>query len=159
MPDHNRLLTRLTLISLGLALAVLSGSVVAAYGLLLAPRPAVAHQWIADAGLALAARNPPFMILVAAGLAQVLTIWKLALVGIVASEVFEIRSWVFQAANGAVAAFLASQLYGLGLVEGLAFISPDNMLTAGLVGGIAYWAVAGYNAGFRGPETFTLRAA
>lgn len=159
MPDHNRLLTRLTLISIGLALAVLSGSVVAAYGLLLAPRPAVSHQWIADAGLALAARNPPFMIVVAAGLAQVLTIWKLALAGIIASEVFEIRSWVFQAANGAVCAVLASQLHGLGLTDGVAFISPDNMLTAGLVGGIAYWAVAGFNAGFREPDGFALHTA
>ncbi len=159
MPDHSHLLMRLTLISLGLAFAVIAGSAVAAYGLAVAARPAVSSMWIADAGLALAARNPPFMILVAASLAQVLTIWKVALVGIVASEIFEIRSWMFQAANGAASAFLASHLYGLGLAEGLAFVSPDNMLTAGLVGGTAYWAVAGYTAGFREPDTFALHAA
>jgi len=159
LPDHSRLFMRLALISMGLALAVLSGSVVAAYGLAVAPRPTVSSLWIADAGLALAARNPPFMILVAAALAQILTIWKVALVGIIASEVFEIRSWMFQAANGAASAFVASHLYGLGLAEGLAFVSPDHMLTAGLVGGTAYWAVAGYTAGFREPDTFALHAA
>lgn len=155
---HSHLLTRIMVISLGLALAALAGSVVAAYALAVAPRLNVSSLWIADAGLALAARNPPFMILVTASLAQVLTIWKVALVGIVASEVFEIRSWMFQAANGAAAGFVASHLHGLGLAEGVAFVSPDNMLTAGLVGGAAYWAVAGWNAGFREPDTFSLHA-
>lgn len=159
MPDHTRLLMRLALISLGLAFAVVSGSIVAAYGLALAPRPGVSTQWIADAGVALAARNPPFMILVAAALGQVITLWKVALVGIVASEVFEIHSWMFQAANGAISAVLAASLYDIGLADGLMFVSFDNMLTAGVVGGTAYWAVAGHNAGFRDPEVFALHAA
>ncbi len=157
MHDHGRLLGRVLLTSLGIALAVISGSMVAAYGLALTPAPHVSSVWMADAGMMLAARHPPFLILVAACVAQVLTIWTVGLVGIIAAEVCEIRSWMFQAANGAASGFIASHLYEQGIIPGLAFVSPDHMLTAGLVGGISYWAVAGWTAGFRPRPAFVLR--
>ncbi|WP_029004714.1 hypothetical protein [Azorhizobium doebereinerae] len=152
MDSYGWLLTRLLVVSAGLAVAILAGSLVAAYGISVTPLPMVSDIWIADAGLALAARNPPFLVLVAACLAQIVTIWKIALIGVVATEVLFLRSWMFQAANGAASGFLASHLYTLGLASGLPVVSPDHMLTAGLVGGLAYWGVAGWNAGFRTPS-------
>lgn len=151
-PDHHsQLLMRLLTVSAGLVAATLLGSLAAAYGASLMGRPEVSSAWLNDPSAVFAALKPPFSLLMMTALSDVTTIWKVALIGIAAAEIFAIRSFVFQAANGAVAAFLTSELYMLGAVPGFHVLSPDLMLTAGLVGGMAYWAVAGWTAGFQKP--------
>ncbi|BAF86746.1 hypothetical protein [Azorhizobium] len=156
MPSHSPLLTRLLVISIGLVLAALSGALVATYGAFITPKPPVDSIWLRDPSEIFASRKLPFSLLLACAATQVVTIWKLAIVGIAVSEYFGVRSFMFHAANGATCGWLTGQLFSLGWAAGLPAISADNLLTAGLVGGIAYWAVAGWNAGFqRAPSGFS----
>lgn len=77
--------------------------------------------------------------------------WLVAAVGILFSEAFAIRSWMFHAANGVVSAWIGAQLFaptdGATAVAG----DPFYVVAAGLAGGLAYWLVAGSTAGFFKP--------
>ena len=75
----------------------------------------------------------------------------LAAAGILFSETFAVRSWIFHAANGAVSAFIGwSMLQNLG--DEYRFLgSPMIIVAAGLVAGLFYWLVAGWSAGFWKP--------
>jgi hypothetical protein len=70
-----------------------------------------------------------------------------ASIGILISEAFAIRSWIFHALNGAVSAWLGLQLYE----ATVGYDQPLVIVAAGLAGGFAYWAVAGFSAGFWKP--------
>ncbi|MFG1201978.1 hypothetical protein V5F29_06255 [Xanthobacter aminoxidans] len=77
--------------------------------------------------------------------------WLVAAVGILFSEAFAIRSWMFHVANGVVSAWIGAQLFspsdGAPAVAG----DPFYVVAAGLAGGLAYWLVAGSTAGFFKP--------
>lgn len=77
--------------------------------------------------------------------------WLVAAVGILFSEAFAIRSWMFHVANGVVSAWIGAQLFaptdGATAVAG----DPFYVVAAGLAGGLAYWLVAGSTAGFFKP--------
>ncbi len=90
--------------------------------------------------------------------------WMVAAPGILFSELFAVRSWLFHAANGVVSAWI-----GAGLADGQLGTSfgpqpgdavvvgdPFFVIAAGLAGGLVYWLVAGFSAGFYKP---VLRAA
>ena len=82
-----------------------------------------------------------------------LMMWAVALIGILFAEMFGVRSWLFHAANGAISAWLGAQLFPP-FPEGAALASFDvdlYILGAGLAGGLAYWLVAGWSAGFWKP--------
>jgi hypothetical protein len=80
----------------------------------------------------------------------VMVFWLLpASIGILISEAFAIRSWIFHALNG-----LASAVLGWQFTASFAHVPFDQLLVvvaAGIAGGFAYWAVAGFSAGFYKP--------
>jgi len=74
-----------------------------------------------------------------------------AALGALIAEAFAIRSWVFHVANGGLSAWIGlntmvemNQPYNF-------YSEPIIAIGAGIVAGFAYWAVAGWNAGFWKP--------
>ena len=76
---------------------------------------------------------------------------SLAAIGILFSETFAVRSWIFHTANGAISALIGwSLMQNLG--DEYRFLgSPAIIIAAGLVAGLAYWLIAGWSAGFWKP--------
>ena len=74
-----------------------------------------------------------------------------ASIGILISEAFAIRSWIFHVLNGVAAAWLGWQFYGSVAGNSIPYIQPLVLSAAGIAGGFAYWAVAGFSAGFYKP--------
>ncbi len=116
-------------------------------------------QWRLDTVVAATASNPSagpevFGAILLAGFSTVALlgiIWTLAAIGILFSEAFAVRSWLFHLANGVVAAFLAVQLFPLLLGEDAPLTEPFYILATGLAGGLVYWLIAGWGAGFWKP--------
>jgi hypothetical protein len=77
--------------------------------------------------------------------------WLPAAIGILISEAFAIRSWMFHAGNGAVSAWIGWSLFGYIDDSRIPLNRPLAVIAAGLAGGLAYWAIAGWNAGFWKP--------
>lgn len=74
-----------------------------------------------------------------------------AAVGVLISEAFAIRSWVFHALNGGLSAWIGWSIME-DVQEQYRFLTePKVMVAAGLAGGLAYWLVAGWTAGFWKP--------
>jgi hypothetical protein len=74
-----------------------------------------------------------------------------AAVGVLISEGFAIRHWAFHALNGAVSVWLGS-LFISQNDKGAAYLNvPVVVIGAGIAAGFAYWAVAGWSAGFWKP--------
>ena len=74
-----------------------------------------------------------------------------AAVGVLISEAFAIRSWIFHALNGGVSAWIGWSIMQ-DIQEQYRFLTePKIMVAAGLAGGLAYWLVAGWTAGFWKP--------
>jgi hypothetical protein len=108
------------------------------------------------------AQQDYFIALMLAGpvLAVLLSIWAFhmfvpAMIGVVISEALAIRSWIYHAANGGISAWLGWALTQ-DIQEEYRFLTePRILIAAGLVGGLVYWLVTGWTAGFwkpAGPE-------
>ena len=146
-----RLLLRLILVPLGYLAAVIVGACVILFGswkfaqVLMSNHPdALAYSLF---GFAVA--GPVLFILIFS------VMWLPGAIGILISEAFAIRSWIFHALNGAISAWLGSQLLSP-LNSGEQVNETTFIFGAGLAGGFAYWAVAGWSAGFWKP-VFALR--
>jgi hypothetical protein len=141
-----RLLLRFVLVPLGYFAAVLAGTLVILFG-----------SWkigqvdtfdpearaIAAYGFIFAA---PVLLVVLLSV-----MWLPAAIGVLLAETFALRSWMFHAGNGAVSAWLGWHLFGYVDDSRVPLNGPAAVLAAGLAGGLAYWAVAGWNAGFWKP--------
>jgi hypothetical protein len=79
--------------------------------------------------------------------------WLSAGIGMVISEAFGIRSFIFHVGNGAVSAFIGWSVFGYESIDHsrVPVDKPLPVLAAGLAGGLAYWAIAGFSAGFWKP--------
>ena len=77
--------------------------------------------------------------------------WLPAAIGVLLAETFALRSWMFHAGNGAVSAWVAWNLFGYMDNSRVPLNGPASVIAAGLAGGLAYWAIAGWNAGFWRP--------
>src|SRR5215216_3282635 len=141
-----RLLLRIILVPLGYTVAVLAGALVILFGswglgevaLSADPDSAYALFGFVIAGPLL------FAMLLA-------TMWLPASIGILLAEAFAIRSWIYHAGNGAISAWLGWNLFGFIDDSPVPLNQPLHVIAAGLAGGFAYWAVAGWTAGFWKP--------
>jgi hypothetical protein len=77
--------------------------------------------------------------------------WLPASIGILLAEAFAIRSWIYHAGNGAISAWLGWHLFSFLDDSPVPLHQPLHVIAAGLAGGFAYWAVAGWTAGFWKP--------
>jgi hypothetical protein len=142
-----RLLLRLILVPLGYLAAVLAGAMVIVFGawrlgeVVFSADPDAATY--AFFGLAIAG---PFLLAMLA-----VMMWLPASIGILLAEAFALRSWIYHAANGAISAWLGWNLFGFIDDSPVPLHQPLHIVAAGLAGGFAYWAVAGWSAGFWKP--------
>ena len=75
-----------------------------------------------------------------------------AAVGELIAEAFAIRSWIYHALNGGLSAAIGWALVQDDTRQPYRFLTePKAMVAAGLAGGLAYWLVAGWTAGFWKP--------
>lgn len=149
-----RLLLRLLLVPTGYFAAVLAGAMVILIGewrigslVDVATPDEAALGWVAA--------------LVTGGLIIGLllsTLWLVAAVGILFSEAFAVRSWIFHVANGAISAWIGTQVFGAGAEAPTIVHDPFYVIAAGLAGGLTYWLVAGSTAGFWQPVLPSARA-
>ncbi len=147
MPSLIRLLVRFILVPLGYLAAVIAGACVILFG-----------SW--KFGTALMSENSDafsygmFGVVIAGPILFVMLLavmWLPASIGVLISEAFAIRSWIFHALNGAASAWIGWQMFGAFDKSNLPLNEPQYVIAAGLAGGFAYWAVAGWSAGFWKP--------
>ena len=144
MDSFGRLLLRFFLVPLGYVVAVLTGSLVILFGSWkLGQGAGPEDEAFAFFGLALAA---PMLILLLLSV-----MWLPGAIGVLLSEAFALRSWIFHAGNGAVSAWIAWGLLDYVDDSNIALDQPLAVIAAGLAGGLAYWVVAGSSAGFWKP--------
>ena len=145
MESLGRLLLRVILVPFGYFVAVLAGTLVILFG-----------SW----KLGQAAANPDaeaiavFGFVFAAPILLVMLLsvmWLPASIGILIAEALAIRSWIFHAGNGAVSAFIGWNLFGYVDASRVPVNGSLAVIAAGLAGGLAYWLVAGWSAGFWKP--------
>jgi hypothetical protein len=79
-----------------------------------------------------------------------------AALGALIAEAFAIRSWIFHVANGALSAWVGLNTMVEMRQPADFYSEPIIAIGAGIAAGFAYWAVAGWNAGFWKP-VFTPR--
>jgi hypothetical protein len=74
-----------------------------------------------------------------------------AVLGAMIAEAFAIRSWMYHVVNGGLSA--AVSLVSIGAFDKTYDLSDEPLIAigAGIVAGFAYWAVAGWSAGFWKP--------
>jgi hypothetical protein len=142
-----RLLLRIILLPLGYLAAVLAGALVILFGSWGLGEVALSAD-PDSAGYALFGLVIAGPLLIAMLLA---TMWLPASIGILLAEAFAIRSWIYHAGNGAISAWLGWHLFGLLDDSPVPLHQPLHVIAAGLAGGFAYWAVAGWTAGFWKP--------
>ena len=151
-----RLLLRFILVPLGAAVALAAATAF----IVIAHRNALLAVLDADPRV----QQDYFIALAFGGplLALLLSIWAFyvfvpAAIGVLISEAFAIRSWIFHAANGGLSAWLGWALTQ-DIRDEYRFLSEPRMLVAaGLLAGLAYWIVSGCTAGFWKPLRSTRR--
>ena len=147
MDSFLRLLLRFFLVPLGYLAAVTVGAGVLVLGswktgtMMLSANPDTA-----TAGFFAALVAGPVMLVVLAS-----SMWLPSSIGILISEAFAIRSWIFHALNGAISGWVGWQMFAAIDQSATPMNETTFIFGAGLAGGFAYWAVAGGNAGFWKP--------
>ncbi len=145
-----RLLLRVLLVPLGAVIAI----IVALAVMLIAHRNGIAALANADPDaqglwlLEVLRAGPLLAVLLSLSFALMALA---AAVGALIAEAFAIRSWIYHAANGGLAAWIGWSLMNDGDARYRFMTEPKILVAAGLAGGLAYWLVAGSSAGFWRP--------
>jgi hypothetical protein len=145
MENVVRLLLRLILVPLGYFVAVLAGSLVIVFGSWKLGQSAADPNAQVTAIFGFVFAAPVLVVMLLS------VMWLPGAIGILISEAFAIRSWIYHAGNGAVSAWIGWSLFGYVDDTRIPLNEPLAVLAAGLAGGLAYWAVAGWSAGFWKP--------
>jgi hypothetical protein len=145
MENVVRLLLRLILVPLGYFVAVLAGSLVIVFGSWKLGQSAADPNAQVTAVFGFVFAAPVLVVMLLS------VMWLPGAIGILISEAFAIRSWLYHAGNGAVSAWIGWSLFGYVDDTRIPLNEPLAVLAAGLAGGLAYWAVAGWSAGFWKP--------
>ena len=150
MENFARFLLRLLLVPLGGAAAITAAMavVLAAHWseivALASANPDAQGDWL----LALIFTGPILALL----LSMTLVVTALpAAVGVLIAEAFAIRSWIYHAANGGLSAWIGWSVMQDNDEKYRFLTEPRVMVAAGLAGGLAYWLIAGWSAGFWKP--------
>ena len=146
MDDLVRLLLRFILVPLGYFAGVLAGTLVILFGSWKIGQAAALDadaRAIAVYGYVFAA---PVLLVILLSI-----MWLPSAIGVLLSETFALRSWMFHAGNGVVSAWIAWHLFGSMGDSRMPLNGPLAVIAAGLAGGFAYWAIAGWSAGFWKP--------
>jgi hypothetical protein len=160
MDNLGRFILRFILVPLGYFAAVVAGTLVIVLGSWKLGPVAVTSdpdaQAVAVFGFVFA--TPVLLVLLLS------VMWLPASIGILIAEAFAIRSWMFHAGNGAAAAWIAWSMFGYIDDTRIPINQPLAVIAAGLAGGFAYWAIAGWSAGFwkpvfRHPQAMALNTA
>jgi hypothetical protein len=145
-----RLFLRFILVPLGALAAIAAGTAV----IVVAHHSALAALVAADPQ----AQQDYFIALMFAGplLVLLLSIWAFhmfvpAAIGVAISEAMALRSWIYHAANGGISAWLGWALTQDIQAEYRFLGEPRILIAAGLLGGLVYWIIAGWTAGFWKP--------
>jgi hypothetical protein len=150
MQSFVRFLVRLLLVPLGALLAIFCAAlvlVVAHWGdfaTLLRDRPDVQGYW----ALVVFVLGPMLALLLAVGVMYVVVPGS---IGVLLSEAFAIRSWMFHIANGGLSAWIGRYLLLDIPPEYHFLLQPTIIIASGFAAGGAYWLVAGWSAGFWKP--------
>ena len=145
MENLVRLLLRFILVPLGYFVAVLAGALVIVFGSWKLGQSAADPNAQVTAIFGFVFATPVLVVMLLS------VMWLPGAIGILISEAFAIRSWVYHAGNGAVSAWIGWSLFGYVDDTRIPLNEPLAVLAAGLAGGLAYWAVAGWSAGFWKP--------
>ena len=145
MENLIRLLLRCILVPLGYFVAVLAGALVIVFGSWKLGQSAADPNAQVTAIFGFVFAAPVLVVMLLS------VMWLPGAIGILISEAFAIRSWIYHAGNGAVSAWIGWSLFGYVDDTRIPLNEPLAVLAAGLAGGLAYWAVAGWSAGFWKP--------
>ena len=147
MDNIGRLLLRLILVPLGYFVAVVVGTLVIVVGSWKLGPIAVTSDPDAQAVAVFG-----FVFVTPVLLVMLLSVmWLPGSIGVLIAETFAIRSFLFHAGNGAVTAWVTWSMLGYVDDRHIPVTQPVAVIAAGLAGGLAYWAVAGWSAGFWKP--------
>ncbi len=151
MESFLRFLLRLLLVPLGGALAIMVAmtvALIAHWSEIVALAHSAANNED-DWALAFVFTGPIFALLLS--LTMLLSAVPAA-VGALIAEGLAIRSWIFHALNGGLSAAIGWALMQDDGRQQYGFLTaPKVMVAAGLAGGLTYWLVAGWSAGFWKP--------
>jgi hypothetical protein len=142
-----RLLARFILVPFGYLAATIVGACVILLGswqagsMMLSTDPDVATAGVFGALIA----GPVLVVVLLSSM------WLPSAIGILISEAFAIRSWIFHALNGAISGYVGWQIFSAIDRTAVPMNEATFVFGAGLAGGFAYWAIAGWSAGFWKP--------
>ena len=141
-----RLLLRFFLVPLGYLAAVIAGSCVILFGSWRFAEVLIANNadTFAFGLFGFVVAGPVLFVMLFS------VMWLPGAIGILISEAFAIRSWIFHALNGAISAWVGWQMFS-NFDQSGPLNETHFVFGAGLAGGFAYWAVAGWSAGFWKP--------
>jgi hypothetical protein len=145
MDSFGRLLLRFLLVPLGYVVAVVAGALVILFGSWHLGQAATHPDAREFAIFGFAFAGPVLLVML------LTVMWLPGAIGILVSEAFAIRSWIFHAGNGAVTAWIGWSMFGYIDDSQIPINGPLAVIAAGLAAGFAYWAVAGWSAGFWKP--------
>ena len=145
-----RLLLRFVLVPLGACFASVVAATVASFAHWEKFSAMVTREPQAPENLVLAVLfiGPAVAVIMATG---AFAMMMPAALGIMISEAFAIRSWIYHAANGALASWIGWLTMQDFLKRYEFYDDPTITIGAGIAGGFAYWIVAGWSAGFWKP--------